>query len=125
MKTTSNIRAKPRRQRRLQYYMITIHKHQVKDLVTQKELETVITALKYNYTSLSIINTAFESSGHYGQLHVHLVCKSNTPLRYTEFSSYHGYRIHYTKLVTQSDVHRAQLYVAKDQYEVFRFANAI
>ncbi len=115
------IHAKPRSDMRRStvqyYYMVTIHKHQVLDVVQKNEIEATIFVLTMTYPSMIIINEAYETSGAYGQLHVHLIVRTSKPIRYTKLTKLQGFRIRYDRLKEQSDVHRAQVYVSKDQYQ--------
>ncbi len=116
LKTTPKlIQPKARTQGRLQYYMITIHKHQVKDIVKKNELEAVLYVLQFTFPNLIVINKAYETSGLYGQLHLHLVVRT-PPIHYSNLSKLQGFRIRYDRLYTRTDVHQAQQYIAKDQY---------
>ncbi len=120
LKTTPNQKhAKPRSLRRstVQYtYLITIIKHAKLAPVSKTDLDEVLAVL-IGIQHIKIINIAYEISGLYSQLHLHLICRSSSGLRFTKLSKYNGFRIHYARLHTQADFHRAQVYCAKDQYQ--------
>ncbi len=107
------------------YYLITIRKCKVFDLVSSKELESVIDRLKYINPAITLINECYETGGHYGQLHVHLVVRSLRRLNYRTLKYYQGFYVDYKPLDTIQDVHRAQIYVSKEQYQSFCFAQAL
>ncbi len=118
LKTTNQKHAKPRSLRRstVQYnYLITITKHAKLASVSKTDLNEVLAVL-IGIQHIKIINIAYEISGLYNQLHLHLIARSSSGLRYTKLSKYNGFRVHYARLHNQSDLHRAQVYCAKDQY---------
>ncbi len=100
------------------YYLVSISSHKKNIKVTKSELEAILFVLKY-VQKLDIINKAYETSGLYQQLHLHLVVRSLERLNYKQYSSHKGFQIRYDFLNTQSDLHRAQVYVAKEQYDSF------
>ena len=103
------------------YYMITVHASQKRRKVLMSELKAVIFVLKF-IQRVHLVNECYENSGEYEQLHVHLVARSKYPLYYKAMSKLKGYRIHYDRLVTSRDVHNAQIYVSKSQYNGFSFS---
>ncbi len=110
--------------RPIHYTLITIRKSRVFDLVNEKELKRVIKKLKDKNRELVIINECYESGGHYGQLHVHLIVRSIKRLNYNRVKYVKGFYVNYRPLKTIGDVHRAQVYVGKEQFQSFSFAQS-
>ncbi len=106
------------------YYLVTIANNNKLFPVTEDPLESIVNLAEY-YQEFHTINKCYEYGGKYGQLHCHLIVSTDYPLKYTDFNQIYNYRINYQQLLTREDVHRAQLYVTKDQYNDFQFANAI
>lgn len=97
------------------YYLVTVSHQQKLHKVKKPILNSIINLAEF-YQEFHIINKAFETSGRYKQLHCHLIVWTDYPLKYTDYNQSYGYQIHYVQLQTQTDLHQAQIYVSKDQY---------
>lgn len=103
------------------YYLITISKHKKTDQSTWSELDTMILYLKYIYHYIKVINVGYEYGSMYGQRHVHLIVRSNCALNYKKLISFNSHQFYYDRLYSEADLHNAQLYVTKDQYQKYNF----
>ncbi len=93
-------------------YMVSIHKHQKKDFVTKAELDTVLQDLivKLAYTTCGVINTVYESTHRYNQLHLHTLLICLRDFRYFKYTKSHGFMIHFRKVYNLSGI---QHYLSK------------
>ncbi len=96
------------------YYMVTIHAHSKFRKVTRDELNSAVNFLKKQYHSIKIINVGYEYR-HNFQLHVHLVVRTDHTIRY--IGRYRLLQIHWYKINDQTDLHKKQIYVSKEQYD--------
>ncbi len=105
------------------YYFLTIRAHKVHQKVTCCELSHVINHVKWMLAgkSMTIVNVCYEVDPTYKQLHAHAIVRTTHYLDYRGLISYAGYRIYYQPLVTQNDLHRTQVYCAKDDYQWYNF----
>ncbi len=117
----SKARRKPsatvQERKRQSYYLITIRKSRVFDTVKKNELEAIIFVLRITFPEITIVNLAFEKICKYGQLHAHLIIRSRSRLRYSNLKTLQGFYLDYKQLKEKDDVHRAQVYIAKEQYQ--------
>ncbi len=102
-------------------YLATICKHRVKDIVTTQNLKDIYAYLEIVFPTAIIINEGIEAHGLYKQLHAHIIIKSKKPLHWASHTSFNGFRIFYRMLTTKADLHRAQIYCAKHQYDTLLF----
>ncbi len=99
------------------YYLLTIRKCRVKEKVTEKQLRDILW-VESTLRDYRVINSHVENDGAYNQLHLHVILV--TEGRYIRYQSVHniaGFHIHYQLLPERSDVHKAQIYVSKGQYD--------
>ncbi len=108
--------------RELPTYFITIRAHKVKDPVTCCKLSAVLNHLRHK-VPFHVINTCFEKDPTYNQLHAHAIVRSLHPIWYKGLTSYSGFRVFYQALDFQRDIHKAQVYCAKDQYQTYSFTD--
>ncbi len=92
-------------------YLITIAKHQVKDYVSEEDLQRVHWALKCRVTDLFIPLVAYEISPKYRQLHMHGIALTKRAVFYKENCSLKGFRIQWRRVY---NLPRAIGYVFKE-----------
>ncbi len=100
--------------------MITITPHSMRKIYSHDQLNLIVTILKMHYTSMHLINWAFEYGSKYKKLHLHLLVRSR-PLYYKGYTSIDGFQVRYDPLYTQSAVHNTQLYISKNKYLSYSF----
>ncbi len=105
----------------MRFYLVTIAAHCKTRKVHYYEVVDIITLLKLTHGSFHVINSVFEYGDRYSQLHAHLVVSSKYMLRYRSLNTFNGFRINYKPLGTVEDLHRVQMYIAKDCYDTFKF----
>ncbi len=98
-------------------YMVTISSQQKKDYISKVRIDEVILWLKYSIKSLHVIQSVYETSGKYRQLHWHALvsCKK---IRYAPYTSWgdkdltgNTYRIQWKKVYNEEG---AINYINKD-----------
>lgn len=100
--------------------MITIHKHKVLALTTYARLHQMAVYLKLIHPDLKVINDSFEYGHKYRQLHLHLIVKNPYSINYKDLSTREGFKFHYDRLYSKADLHCSQIYIAKDQYDLYK-----
>ncbi len=94
-------------------YLLTIHKHQVKDFVLVSDILDVLEVITSNKLSqLRVLDIAFESHGMYRQLHCHMIVRVNKEWRYRGYTSIGGYRCHWESMEID-DFHTVHGYIHK------------
>ncbi len=103
----------------MKYYLITIRHHRVNQYITQYEIDNILSYLEINICSLSIKaeDVSYETSGKYGQLHAHAICKVSNCFSYRGWTDHNGFRIHWKRLHRPyyKSVESARKYLKKDQ----------
>ncbi len=77
----------------MQYYMITIRKHQVKDYVEQRDIREILIYLHDN--QIDVDDGICECHGKYKQLHFHGISLLPKQFYYKPFTKCAGFRIHF------------------------------
>lgn len=103
-------------------YMVTVSCQQKKDYVNRSMLDEVILWLKLTIDSFQILESVYENSGHYRQLHWHAIVNVKEGFRYSPFTKFgdktitgNTYVVNWTKVY---DLSRAIAYIQKDlQYK--------
>ncbi len=81
-------------------YLISIHRHQVKDYVNKKDIDTIVSTLTDKLPILKIKFHTYEISPKYKQLHYHALVESSLRVRYKDNSQIDGFRIYWSPRVT-------------------------
>ena len=98
-------------------YLVTITAFNKKRKVLEHELNSALHTL-LQLLPLRVINYGLENSGRYSQNHLHLVLQQTIPyFRYKGHNKIGPFQIDWKYLRTDQDIHRAQVYVAKEQYQ--------
>jgi len=99
-------------------YLITIICQQKKHYISKEEIDEVILWLKMNIPSLKILNSVYETSGRYNQLHFHAVATTSTKIYYKPFTQWgdteynnNTFKIHWSSIY---DYTGACAYIQKD-----------
>ncbi len=69
-------------------YMLTIRCSQVNDFIQQWQLDRVCLWLKMNIDHLYFYAHVYETSGHYGQLHLHAIVSIDKYFYFKPFTAY-------------------------------------
>ncbi len=69
-------------------YMVTISSQQKKAHISVNQLDSVVDYLSKQIDSLSIIQSVYENTGHYQQLHYHAIVNVPKDFRYYRFTKY-------------------------------------
>ncbi len=99
-------------------FLVTISAFQKTASITKHALDSALWVLLLN-KDLEVINYGLEDSGRYSQNHLHLIIRSHGYSKYT--TKIGPFHIDWKVLRTQIDLHRAQLYVTKEQYRTTAF----
>lgn len=91
-------------------YFVTIQKSQVKDYVTEDELNNVFNILKAKNPKMVEIHIVYELGKKYRQLHIHAVVATNKPIFFRDNCKINGFRL-FWKNVYSNAVHE---YMQKD-----------
>ncbi len=75
-------------------YFLTIRKHQVKDYVSEEDLQCILKCLG-DRLQFIVIDLIYEIDSKYDQLHAHLVIETNRSVYYKNHSSINGFRIYW------------------------------
>ncbi len=99
------------------FYLLTIAKHQVLDYVHKSDLDQIMVFLKLKHDSLHVIESSYEISSLYKQLHFHAIVRLSHKIYYKKNNSLKGFRIQWKPIYNWKGAFR---YVYKDssnQYE--------
>ncbi len=95
------------------HYMLTITKHQKKDHVTPEELDEVVVKLQNSIDNFIVYEDAYENSGKYKQLHMHLIVSTDEAFRFSpRWTSLDGFQLKWKRVY---DMRKAINYIYKDQ----------
>ncbi len=94
----------------MQYYMITIRKHQVKDYVDLHDIHQVMVYLHDH--GIDIDEGMSECHGKYKQLHYHGVVKLYKRFYFKPYTKFSGFRIHF-KAFSPNALFQIQKYIYK------------
>ncbi len=80
----------------MDWYLVTIRKHQVKDYVSLDDLQQILAALHYN--DIDFFTGCAEAHGKYKQLHYHGLVRVSRGFHYYKYTKILDFRIHWKKL---------------------------
>ncbi len=90
-------------------YLVTVVKHQKKDLCTEREINEVLLYLQLQ--DVDIIEGCTEKHGKYNQLHYHGIMEYNQ--RYNNLTTYQGFRIFWT--IITGNLKKVRKYIYKNK----------
>ncbi len=95
-----SVRAKPLGAERQYIYMVTIRKHRVKDFVSVFDLNQILEWLREQLRQLMIVTTTivYEVDPVHLQLHMHCIIYGSKNFRYSRYTKYNGFRIHFVEV---------------------------
>ncbi len=76
-------------------YLITIHKSLKTTITTEEEILSVLDYLSHY---VNIIHKELEAHGLYKQLHAHAMVETSKYFKYSKFTKFGGYQIHWKKI---------------------------
>ncbi len=102
-------------------YMLTISAFKKNSIITILELSSAFWTIKQILellgNQLEVVNHYYENSGKYNQLHTHSIIRVAGFFRYNKHTKVGPFKLDWKYLKTTTDIHYAQIYVSKDQYE--------
>lgn len=111
----------------IQYWLVTIRKHRVKEYVSEDQLAEVRNYLRTK-SGLTIRDYCNEAHGTYKQLHSHLLIETPINFRFIGCTKYKDFRIHW-KIIKRTlpkvadYIHKRCKNHSEDQLEHNRLAN--
>ncbi len=94
-------------------YLLTIEKSQVKDHVTQHDLDDILLYLECEILSFVCHEWVYEIGKTYQQLHLHSIIEVDKGFRWKPYNYKDGYRIHWQQIYDQEGAKR---YLYKDAF---------
>ncbi len=96
-------------------YLLTIHKHQVKDYVTTSDLDSIVSELKAKL-HMNIIDYSYEIGSSHRELHSHLIVNVKGRFRYKDYTKINGFQAYWDKAY---EIDRLRSYIHKDSSNVY------